>query len=149
MKKVLLPMLAAAAFMTACDSDGQDVDVSYAPGTPGDFQRNIKDRVFFGFDKATVSADAKKTLESQSAWLKTHSATTASLESHADERGTKEYNQALSARRGESVKSSLSSMGIEASRLKVVAYGKDKPIVPNAKTEKEHVQNRVVVTAIN
>lgn len=150
MKKTLLPLLAAGLLMTAC-SDGQnvDVDAAFAPGTPGDFKKNIKDRVGFGFDKANVSADAKKVLEAQAAWLKTHSATSATLEGYADERGTRDYNLALGARRAESVKSTLGTLGVEASRLKTASFGKDRPVVPNAKTEAEHAQNRVVITTIN
>jgi peptidoglycan-associated lipoprotein len=150
MKKTLLPLVAAALLVTAC-GDGQNVDVDAmaAPGTPGDFKKNIKDRVFFGFDKSNISADAKKVLEGQAAWLKTHSATTATVEGYADERGTREYNLALGARRAESAKTGLSGLGVDASRLKTVSFGKDKPIVPNAKSEEEHAQNRVAVTSIN
>jgi peptidoglycan-associated lipoprotein len=150
MKKTLLPLLAAGLLMTACN-DGQNVDVeaSCAPGTPGDFKKNIKDRVFFAFDKANVSADGQKVAESQAAWLKTHSATTATLEGHSDERGTRDYNQALAARRAEAVKSALGKNGVDAARLKTVSFGKDKPVVPNAANEEQHAQNRVVVTTIN
>jgi peptidoglycan-associated lipoprotein len=151
MKKTLFAAFAATLLMTACNQTGQDVDVegSAAPGTAGDFKKNIRDRVFFAFNKSDVSADAKKVLEAQAAWLKTYSSTSASLEGRADERGTRDYNIALGAKRAEAVKAALGTNGVDASRLKVVSFGKDKPVVPNAKTEEEHAQNRVVVTAVN
>lgn len=151
MKKTIFAAFAAALLMTACENGGQGVDVegSSAPGTAGDFKKNIRDRVFFAFNKSDVSADAKKVLEGQAAWLKTYGTTSATLEGRCDERGTRDYNIALGAKRSESVKAALGSLGIDGARMKVVSFGKDKPVIAHAKTEEEHAQNRTVVTAIN
>lgn len=154
MKNKLFTVLAAGLLMAACESannsDAQNVNVGRAPapGTPEDFKANIRDRVFFGFDKANVSAEGKKTLEAQAAWLKAHSATKATLEGHADERGTREYNLALGAKRAESAKSTLAGMGVEGGRLKAMSYGKDRPVAVG-NTEEIHAQNRVVITNID
>ncbi len=154
MKNKIFTVLAAGLALAACESgnnaDSQNVSVGRAatPGTPEDFKANIRDRVFFAFDKSAVSADAKKTLEAQSAWLKTHSATTATVEGHADERGTREYNLALGARRAEAAKSALAGMGVDGTRMKTISYGKDKSQAVGT-TEEAHAQNRVAITVIN
>lgn len=154
MKNKIFTILAAGLVLTACETgnnaDSQNVSVGRAPapGTAEDFKANIRDRVFFAFDKSTISDDAKKTLEAQAAWLKTHSATTATVEGHADERGTREYNLALGARRAEAAKSGLAGMGVDANRLKTISYGKDRPQAVG-KTEEVHAQNRVAITVIN
>ncbi|MCX7338622.1 MAG: OmpA family protein [Alphaproteobacteria bacterium] len=154
MKTQLLTVLAAGLLMSACETaTNQDQNVSVgsvaAPGTSGDFKANIKDRVFFNFNKADVSADAKKTLEAQAAWLKTYPATSAKVEGRTDERGTRDYNLALGARRAEAAKSTLAGLGVDAARLTTVSFGKDQPVAPSAKTEEEHAQNRTAVTVIN
>jgi len=152
MKNKLLAISAAALLMAACEtgSDSQNVSVGRAPapGTAEDFKANIRDRVFFAFDKSAVSADAHKTLEAQSAWLKTHAATTATVEGHADARGTREYNLALGARRAEAAKSGLTALGVDANRLKTISYGKDRPQA-QGNMEEAHAQNRVAITVIN
>lgn len=152
MKNKIFTVLAASLALAACESgsDSQNVSVGRAavPGTPEDFKANIRDRVFFAFDKSAVSADAKKTLEAQSAWLKTHSATTATVEGHCDERGTREYNLALGARRAESAKSALAGMGVDGNRMKTISYGKDK-LQAMGNTEEAHAQNRAAITVIN
>lgn len=149
--KWMLPLLTAAVLVTGCENSGSnnvDVAGAAAPGTPGDFKANIKDRVFFGFDKADVTPAASKVLELQAAWLKTYADKSALVEAHADSRGTADYNMALTNQRAESVKKALGGMGVDAARLTVKGLGKDQPIVPNAKTEAEHAQNRVAVTTI-
>ncbi len=153
MKNKIFTILAAGLVLTACETgntDSQNVSVGRAPapGTAEDFKANIRDRVFFGFDKSVVSSEAKKTLEAQAAWLKTHSATTATVEGHADARGTREYNLALGARRAEAAKSGLAAMGVDANRLKTISYGKDRPQAVGT-TEEVYAQNRVAVTVIN
>jgi peptidoglycan-associated lipoprotein len=141
---------AAVLLLAACEStDSQNVTVGNAatPGSAGDFQANIRDRVFFPFNKASLSDDAKKVLEAQAAWLKTYGSTKATLAGHTDVRGTRDYNLALGARRAEAVKASLSSMGIAADRLKTMSFGKDKPEATGT-TDRDHALNRRVVTVI-
>jgi peptidoglycan-associated lipoprotein len=149
MKKNILVAALAGILLAGCDKD-QQVDVtSSAPGTAGDFKKNIRDRVFFNYDESCVTADAKKVLEQQSVWLKTYANTKATVVGKADERGTREYNITLGERRANNASKVLSNLGVDASRLTTVSYGKDRPEVANAQSEEQHAQNRVAVTEIN
>lgn len=150
-KNWILALASAAVLMTGCETGCNNVDVEGAatPGSPADFKQNIKDRMFFNFDRSDVSPAAAKVLELQAAWMKTYNTTSAQVAGYADERGTSDYNMALSLKRAESAKKALAGMGVDASRLMTKGFGKDQPIVPNAKTEAEHAQNRVAVTTIN
>lgn len=87
----------------------------------------VQDRVFFAYDSSAVSEDAKKILDTQIAWLKSDSGISVTIEGHCDERGTREYNIALGDRRATSVKTYLIKNGIEASRIKTISYGKERP----------------------
>lgn len=150
--KLMLPLLAAAVLMTGCENScSNNVDVAGAatPGTAGDFKANIKDRVFFGFDKSDVTPAAARVLELQAAWLKTYPERNATIDAHADARGTADYNMALTNHRADSVKKALTGMGVDAVRLSTKGHGKDQPVVPNAKSEAEHAQNRTAITTIN
>jgi peptidoglycan-associated lipoprotein len=141
---------AAALLLAACGStDSQNVTVGSAatPGTAADFQANIRDRVFFAFNKSNLTDDAKKVLEAQAAWLKTYGSTKATLAGHTDVRGTRQYNLALGARRAESVKAALTGMGVATDRLKTMSFGKDKPEAMGT-TDRDHALNRRVVTVI-
>jgi peptidoglycan-associated lipoprotein len=152
MKKILFPVLAATLLMAACEtaSDSQNVNVgtAAAPGTAADFKNNIKDRVFFAYDKSTISADAKKVLEAQAAWLKTYGTTTVTEEGKTDPRGTAHYNMALGARRAEAAKKALVAAGVDANRIKTMSLGKEKLEVMGD-TEEANAQNRVAITVIN
>lgn len=101
-----------------------------APGSIADFayQAGGEPRVFFGYDSYTLNADARAALGRQAQWLMTYSNVTAIIEGNADERGTREYNLALGARRADSVKAFLVSQGVSPSRLTTVSYGKERPI---------------------
>lgn len=85
------------------------------------------DRVYFGLDQYTVSADAQNTLRQQAAFLQKYPLVNFIIEGHADERGTREYNLALGDRRGQSIREFLASLGVQGSRLQVVSYGKERP----------------------
>lgn len=152
MRNKVLSILATAALLAACECapDSTEVNVGSAPqpGTAEDFKANIKDRVFFAFNKSNVSVESKRTLEAQAGWFKTYPNTTASVEGHCDTRGTREYNLALGARRATSAKNELTSMGVDGHRLKTISYGKDRLIVPG-ETEDAHAQNRVAITVVN
>ena len=104
--------------------------VSTAPlaGSEQDFVINVGDRIYFDFDSYTVRTDAAPLLDSQAAWLKRYPAVQIRIEGNCDERGTREYNLALGARRANAVRDYLVSHGIEAGRVTTVSYGKEKPI---------------------
>lgn len=101
-----------------------------APGSIADFAYSTGGdaRVYFAYDQYTLSPQARDTLRQQADWLKTYRDYTAVVEGHADERGTRQYNIALGARRANSVKSFLVGQGIAPSRLTTVSYGKERPI---------------------
>ena len=99
------------------------------PGSIEDFVAQAgQDRVFFGYDQHTLSPEARTVLEQQALWLNTYPNVEVVLEGHADERGTREYNLALGARRAEAVKSFLVTQGVAPARLTTVSYGKERPI---------------------
>ena len=100
------------------------------PGSAADFayQAGGDPRVYFGYDSYTLNGDARATLSRQAQWLQTYSNVNAIVEGNADERGTREYNLALGARRADTVKAFLVSQGVSPSRLTTVSYGKERPI---------------------
>ena len=98
------------------------------PGSQQDFVVNVGDRVFFESDQTDLSPQAIATLEKQAQWLQTYNRYAFTIEGHADERGTREYNIALGARRAQSVRSFLASRGIDASRMRTISYGKERPV---------------------
>ena len=111
------------------------------------FVVEVGDRVFFAFDKYDLSTEAQATLRKQAAWLKKYPAVTATVEGHADERGTREYNLALAERRAASVKDFLVSQGVSANRLKTISYGKERPVALGH-DEAAWSQNRRGVTVV-
>jgi peptidoglycan-associated lipoprotein len=118
------------------------------PGTQQDLVVNVGDRVFFGYDQSDLSPEARATLDRQAAWLKQYPAVSITVEGHADERGTREYNLALGERRAASVRSYMMSQGIDASRMTTISYGKERPAVPEASSA-AWSQNRRSVTVVN
>lgn len=118
------------------------------PGSAEDFIVNVGDRVFFGFDKFDLTPEATATLDRQAGWLKTYKSVTITIEGHADERGTREYNLALGERRANSVKSYLTAQGVDAARVQTISYGKERPQVVGS-NEAAWTQNRRGVTVIN
>lgn len=118
------------------------------PGTQQDLVVNVGDRVFFGYDQSDISAEGKATLDRQATWLKQYPNVSVTIEGHADERGTREYNLALGERRANSTKSYLLSQGVEASRIQTISYGKERPAVTDA-SPSGWAQNRRTVTVVN
>lgn len=118
-----------------------------APGSQQDFVVNVGDRVFFESDSSTLSPQAIATLDKQAQWLNQYSQYSFTIEGHADERGTREYNLALGERRANSVKNYLTSMGVEASRVSTVSYGKERPAVMGSSAE-AWAQNRRGVAVV-
>jgi peptidoglycan-associated lipoprotein len=117
------------------------------PGSEQDFTVNIGDRIFFSEDKSTLAPEAQETLRRQSQWLQQYPNVTVQVEGHADERGTREYNIALSARRATAAREFLIAQGVNANRISSIAYGKERPAAL-CDAEQCWSQNRRAVTVI-
>jgi peptidoglycan-associated lipoprotein len=101
---------------------------SMVPGSPQDFQINVGDRVLFSFDSASLDGQARQTLAKEAIWLKRFPGVHVTLQGNCDERGTREYNLALGARRAESVKEYLTVSGVNPARLTTISFGKEQPV---------------------
>jgi len=99
-----------------------------APGSQQDFVVNVGDRVFFETDSSELTPQARATLDKQAQWLNLYNHYAFTIEGHADERGTREYNLALGARRAQNVRDYLISRGIAAQRMRTISYGKERPV---------------------
>lgn len=121
---------------------------SIVPGSQQDLEASAGDRVFFAFDRSDISPEARQTLERQAEWLRRYPNVTATIEGHCDERGTREYNLALGERRAQAAKNVLVALGIPASRISTISYGKERPAVVGS-TEEAYAQNRRAVTVVN
>ena len=144
-------ILLAALAMTACAPKpeiGQGLAGSAAPGSQQDFVVNVGDRVFFESDQTELSPQAVTTLEKQAQWLQTYNRYSFTIEGHADERGTREYNIALGARRAQSVRTFFASHGIDPSRMRTISYGKERPVAV-CNDISCWSQNRRAVTVLN
>ena len=119
-----------------------------APGSVQDFASSAGDRVFFESDSTELSAASQATLDKQATWLNRYGRYAFTIEGHADERGTREYNFALGARRADTVKEYLAARGIAASRIKTISYGKERPVAV-CNDISCWSQNRRAVTALN
>jgi peptidoglycan-associated lipoprotein len=147
----LAAVLAVALSMGACanKSVGSDAMASAAvPGSQQDFVVNVGDRVFFESDQTDLAPQAIATLEKQVQWLQAYPRYTFTIEGHADERGTREYNIALGARRAQSVRTFMASKGIDASRMRTISYGKERPVAV-CNDISCWSQNRRAVTVLN
>ncbi len=98
------------------------------PGTPGEFTAVVGDRVLFTTDSSQLTGQAQTTLRGQAQWLARYPAYTVTVQGHADERGTREYNIALGGRRASAVRSYLAGLGVSPSRIRTVSYGKERPV---------------------
>ena len=101
---------------------------SAAPGTAQDFTVNVGDRIFFDTDSSVIRADAQTTLTRQAQWLNQYGSHSITVEGHADERGTREYNLALGARRAAATRDFLVARGVAATRIRTISYGKERPV---------------------
>jgi len=117
------------------------------PGSERDFVVNVGDRVYFDFDKYDIRTDAQPLLDAQAAWLKRYPAVAVRIEGNCDERGTREYNLALGARRANAVRDFLVARGVAGDRISTVSYGKEKPIDAGTGEEAD-AHNRNAHTAI-
>lgn len=125
---VLAMSLAACAGNKAKQGDLAGAGTAAVPGSAQDFVVNVGDRVFFTVDSSNLTPTAQATLTKQAQWLAQYPKYAVTVEGHADERGTREYNLGLSARRGDAVKNYLISQGVPSSRLNMIAYGKERPV---------------------
>lgn len=116
-------------------------------GSAQDFEVNVGSRVYFAFDSYALDSSAQQTLRSQAAWMQKYPNVTAVVEGHADERGTREYNLALGERRAKAAYDYLVSLGVPASRLSTVSYGKERPAVVGS-NEAAWSQNRRAYTNV-
>ena len=142
--------LAACSKKTQPDLDagmnGQGMGQA-APGSKADFTTNVGDKIFFLEDQSTLTPEATDTLTKQSQWLKQYGQVTVQVEGHADERGTREYNIALSARRATATRNFLIQQGVPGNRISSIAYGKERPVAL-CDAEQCWSQNRRAVTVI-
>lgn len=118
------------------------------PNSPAYFQQSIGDRVLFEVDQSNLTALGRSTLDGQAGWLGSNPEYTALIEGHADEQGTRQYNLALGARRANSVQEYLVSRGVASSRLKVVSFGKERPL-EICSEESCYTKNRRAVTVVS
>jgi peptidoglycan-associated lipoprotein len=147
----LAAVLAVALSMGACanKSLGTDAMASAAvPGSQQDFVVNVGDRVFFESDQTDLTPQAIATLEKQVQWLQAYPRYTFTIEGHADERGTREYNIALGARRAQSVRTFMASKGVDPGRMRTISYGKERPVAV-CNDISCWSQNRRAVTVLN
>ncbi len=138
---------AALLALAACAQTPTNVTGAATPGSPQDFQTNVGDRVLFTVDSSAINPTAAGILDRQAAWLGRYPRYQITVEGHADERGTREYNIALSARRANAARNYLASRGVNASRINTLSFGKERPVAP-CENESCWSQNRRAVTVL-
>mgnify|MGYP000586537785 CR=1 FL=1 len=117
------------------------------PGSAEDLKVNVGDRVFFGFDRYNLTPAARDILQKQAAWMIANSNVSVTIEGHCDERGTREYNLALGDRRANAAADYLMTLGVPATRISTISYGKERPEDP-ASNEIAWAKNRRGVTVV-
>ncbi|MEM9706012.1 MAG: peptidoglycan-associated lipoprotein Pal [Pseudomonadota bacterium] len=150
---------AATALMMAACATGPDLEAGNGattgtaaptgpiPGSMADFEKNAGNRVFFAYDQYTLSSEAQSTLSRQAAWLREYPQSAVLIAGNCDERGTREYNLALGARRAEAARAYLVSLGVDPTRIQTVSYGKERPIDARS-TQQAWALNRNATTAL-
>jgi peptidoglycan-associated lipoprotein len=142
-------VLAVAACSTNNNPDANNPNANAnTPGSVQDFVVNVGDRVFFESDQSELTPQARATLDKQAQWLQQYAQYTFTIEGHADERGTREYNIALGARRAQTVRDYLASRGLPAQRMRTISYGKERPVAV-CNDISCWSQNRRAVTVLN
>lgn len=122
-------LLGACASKTDPNADGTlGAGGANTPGSIQDFVVNVGDRVFFDSDSSEINGAGQATLDKQAQWLNQYPRYSFTIEGHADERGTREYNFALGARRSESAKNYLIARGVGANRIRTTSFGKERPV---------------------
>lgn len=131
----LLVSLCLALTVAGCankelDPDGANL-AGRGPATPGsqrDFSQNVGDIVYFSTDSVELSSESQQTLSKQARWLQQYAQFSMTIEGHADERGTREYNIALGAQRATAVRDFLARNGVSAQRIRTISFGKERPV---------------------
>jgi peptidoglycan-associated lipoprotein len=125
-------VIAAGLMIAGCAKNQADQTAAMGgaatPGSQQDFVVNVGDRVFFETDSTELTEQARATLDKQAQWLNNYNRYNFTIEGHADERGTREYNIALGARRAQTVREYLVSRGISGARMRTISYGKERPV---------------------
>jgi peptidoglycan-associated lipoprotein len=124
-------LIAGLAVSACANKPAADSMASAGVATPGsqqDFVVNVGDRVFFETDSSELTPQARSTLDKQAQWLAQYGNYAFTVEGHADERGTREYNIALGARRAQTVRDYLAARGVQVSRMRTISYGKERPV---------------------
>lgn len=147
MRNTLIAMSAVAA-LAACASRPEPTPIPDAPapttstapqgpvaGSIEDFRVSVGDRVFFGYDRFDLAPEARSILERQAAWLRQYPNVRVLVAGNCDERGTREYNLALGARRAAAARDYLVSLGVAQNRVETVSYGKERPLDPRSNEE--------------
>jgi len=148
---VLAAALGLGLALSACAHKNDNLAAGYGaaiPGTVQDFTQTVGDRVFFDTDQTDLSPRAQATLDKQAAWLNQYTKYNFTIEGHADERGTREYNFALGWRRAQAVHDYLAAKGVSPSRMKTISYGKERPVAV-CDDISCWSQNRRAVTVLN
>ena len=153
-------IFASLALLSACATGNVGIDPNAGidttqgqnptgpvPGSQADLEESAGHRVFFGYDQYTLTPQAQATLARQAAWLQEYPESRILLAGNCDERGTREYNLALGARRAEAARAYLVSLGVDRARITTVSYGKERPIDPRS-TEEAWSMNRNSTTTI-
>jgi len=131
---------------TAPTDNNSGVNEAVVPGSQADFLAKVSsDRVFFDTDQFDIDGEDRATLDSQATWLKQYPQVRVTIEGHADERGTREYNLALGERRANSAKNYLATLGIDANRISTISFGKERPDALGS-DESAWARNRRAVT---
>lgn len=155
----ILGALAAVALLAACSSNPDSTAAATGTGasaatgggpTPGsqeDLVANVGDRVFYGFDSAQLSGDARSTLDRQANWLGRYQQVSVQLAGNCDDRGTEEYNLALGQRRANAARDYLVARGVSSARIATISYGKDRPTALGD-NEESWAQNRNSITSV-
>ena len=141
------PKPVAEAPPPAATHEAPPVTSSIVPGSAEDLRVNVGDTVHFAFNQYNIEDNDKATLQRQATWLQKYPAIRVTVEGDCDERGTREYNLALGARRANAVKEFLVSVGVSSSRVETISYGKEHPICTQS-SEDCWAQNRRGVTTI-
>ncbi len=165
MKKAFVVLLMSCALLAGCASSDKGGDVSTDASRLNEwdtaditnlndtqyserFQREVQPVIYFSFNSVALSADAMNVLNTQVAWLQENPNAMIVVEGHCDERGTREYNLALGERRANAVKDYFVLKGIDANRIRIISYGKERPEVLGA-GEEAWSKNRRAVTIAN
>ena len=144
---VVLVVALAACSRTPATGVGNLGPGGGPPGSQQEFLVTVGDRVFFETDSSNLTAEAQATLDKQAVWLNRYGNYRILIEGHADERGTREYNIALGARRADAVRDYLVAQGVASERLRTVSYGKERPVALGS-NEQAWARNRRAVTIV-